>query len=102
MRGFRSFWFRTRPTQLWERLFFPSEHSANDVAALNVPAGRLSASTALMNQSQRRPALIVARLIVHLSCTKTALSFLIELRRSVGMRSVTLTGLMLPFARMPL
>ena len=69
---------------------------------MNVPAGNVSGSVALMNQSQRSPALIVARLIVHLSCTNTPLSFLIELRRSVGMRSVTLTGLRLPFGSTPL
>src|SRR5262245_38221284 len=101
-RGLMSFQLVTEPTQPWARLFWPSEHFGKSTAELNVPAGRLSGSTALMNQSQRRPALIVARLTVHLSCTNTALSFLIELRRSVGMRSVTLTGLMLPFGRMPL
>src|SRR5262245_48837526 len=55
-----------------------------------------------MNQSQRRPALMVARPIVHLSCAKTALSFLIELLRSVGIRRTTFTGLMFPFASRPL
>src|SRR2546430_92500 len=101
-RGFRSFQFVTRPVQLAFRLFLPSGHCEYDVAWLNVPAGSVSGSVALMNQSHRRPALIVARLIVHLSCTKTPLSFLIELRRSVGMRKVTLTGLRLPFASRPL
>src|SRR3954464_6845826 len=101
-RGLRSFQFVTRPTQFALRLFLPSGQVLYVTAWLKVPAGSVSGSTELMNQSQRRPALIVARLIVHLSWTKTPLSFLIELLRSVGMRSVTLTGLMLPFGSSPL
>src|SRR5262245_24024733 len=101
-RGFRSFQFATWPTQFCARLFLPSEHSAYVAAGLNVPAGRLSGSTDETNQSQRRPALIVARLIVHLSCTNAPLSFLIEFFRSVGMRSVTLVMFGLPLARRPL
>src|SRR3982751_3134957 len=101
-RGLRSFQFVTRPTQFALRLFLPSGQVLYVTAWLNVPAGSVSGSAALMNQSQRTPPLIVARLIVHLSCTNTPLSFLIELRRSVGIRSVTLTGLRLPFGSRPL
>src|SRR5262252_5377220 len=70
----------------------PSGHAENVADGLNVPAGSVSGSAALMNQSHRSPALIVARLIVHLSCTKTPLSFLIEFLRSVGIRSVADEG----------
>jgi hypothetical protein len=59
---------------------------------LKVPAGCDSGSVAPMNWSKRTPALIVARLIVHLSWTKRPRSRSIEFRRSVGMRSVTDTG----------
>ncbi len=45
----------------------PSGQSSYWTAWLNVPAGSVSGCVSLMNQSQRTPALIVARLIVHLS-----------------------------------
>src|SRR6476659_1512330 len=91
-RGLMSFQFATCPVQPAFRLFFPSEHWLKLTALFHVLAGRVSGSVALMNQSQRTPALTVARLNVHLSCAKIALSFLIELRRSVGMRRVMETG----------
>src|SRR4051812_29174510 len=85
-RGLRSFQFVTWPTQPALRLFFPSGHCEYVTAWLKVLAGSVSGSTLLMNQSHRRPALIVARLYVHLSWANTALSFLIELLRSDGRR----------------
>src|SRR6516165_6552155 len=91
-RGLRSFQLATWPTQLAFRLFLPSGQAPYVTDELNDPAGSVSGSVALMNQSHLRPALMVARPIVHLSCAKTALSFLIELLRSVGMRSVTKAG----------
>src|SRR5262245_13272404 len=101
-RGLRSFQFATRPTQPCAALLIPSAQVSNDMAGFHVLAGSVSGRVSVMNQSQRMPAVIVARRIVHLSCAKTALSFLIALLRSVGIRSVTLTGLRLPFARRPL
>ena len=92
MRGLRSFQLATRPVQPAFRLFTPSGQSLYVTALFQVLAGSSSGFVALMNQSQRRPALTVKRLSVQRSCTNTALSFLIELRRSVGMRSVTETG----------
>src|SRR5436190_993704 len=92
IRGLMSFQLATRPVQPALRLFLPSEQSLKVTALFHVLAGSVSGSVALMNQSQRKPALTVARLNVHLSCANTELSFLIELRRSVGMRSWIETG----------
>src|SRR5947208_906606 len=66
-RGLRSLWFSTVPTHPCARLFFPSGHLSNVSAALKVPAGSVSGSVAVINQSHRRPALIVIRLMVHRS-----------------------------------
>src|SRR4029079_10597027 len=91
-RGLRSFQFVTRPTHPFARSFLPSGQVSNLTSGLNVPAGSVSGSRAPMNQSQRSPALIVARLIVQRSWANTPLSFLMLLRRSVGMRRVTDVG----------
>jgi len=66
-RGEMSFQFCTRPVQLFGRLFKPSGQASYVWAGLRVLAGSVSGSVAPWNQSNLRPALIVARLIVHRS-----------------------------------
>src|SRR2546423_5688851 len=92
MRGEMSFQFWTVPVHDAARLFLPSGHAPKCTAALSVLAGKSSGSVSPMNQSRRTPPVIVARLMVHLSCANRPVSALMPFWRSVGMRSVTETG----------